>query len=77
MRHTEPNERARRADVCCWHLSDIARARIDVRFWANRTLSRHRQMPECDPDRTFAIEAKTTGIGHREFDRGSGRLAYR
>src|SRR5262245_10531160 len=37
-----------------WHLCDIARARIDVRFRANRTLSRHRRMTEFDPSTTKA-----------------------
>jgi hypothetical protein len=32
---------------------------------------------QFDPDRAFATEAKTTGIGSREFDRGSRRVAYR
>jgi hypothetical protein len=29
-----------------WHFCDITRARIDVRFRAMRTLSRHRRMTE-------------------------------
>ena len=35
-----------------WHFCDIARSRMDVRFRGlTRTLSRHRRMTECDPNR--------------------------
>jgi hypothetical protein len=38
-----------------WHLCDIARSRIDVRFRGlTRTLSRHRRTAEPDPKRTWA-----------------------
>jgi hypothetical protein len=37
--------------VHTWHLCDIARAPIDIRFRANRTFRRHRRMTESDPQR--------------------------
>jgi hypothetical protein len=36
------------------HFCDIARMRIDVSFWANRTLSRDRRMTGSDPQQIQA-----------------------